>query len=100
MDFNLYFIALINDLQNTRESGQKEYAHGEEDNVFNNFARLAKDLNLDQKKVLWIYLRKHLDGILAAINGHMSQREPVSGRIMDAIVYLSLLGAMFIDEIK
>ena len=40
---------------------------------------------------------KHIDGILAFINGHKSQREDVRGRLTDVIVYLTLLWGM-IDE--
>lgn len=81
----------------TREQGQKEYSH-EESNAFMNFQRVAKDLGLDQKEVLWVYLRKHLDGIVAYIKGHKSQREDVRGRIKDARVYLVLLRGMIEDE--
>ena len=41
-----------------------------------------------------VYLLKHIDGIMAYINGHKSQREGVEGRITDAIVYLLLLRGM------
>ena len=41
-----------------------------------------------------VYLLKHIDGIMAHINGHKSQREDVRGRITDAIVYLLLLRGM------
>ena len=41
-----------------------------------------------------VYLMKHMDGINAWIKGHKSQREDVSGRIKDAIVYLCLLWGM------
>lgn len=83
--------------QATRESGQKEYAH-DEANALANFERLAGDLALPREKVLWVYLKKHLDGVLAWINGHRSQREDVRGRIMDIIVYLILLWAIVDDS--
>lgn len=83
--------------QETRDAGQKEYAHDEQ-NALANFERLAVDLGTSREKVLWIYTRKHLDGILASINGHQSQREGVRGRIMDVIVYLILLWAMVDDN--
>lgn len=83
----------------TREAGQKEYAHAD-DNAFSNFERLAAQLKIDRKIVLWIYLQKHLDGILAYINGHVSQREPVQGRIKDVRVYLTLLRGMIDEEEK
>lgn len=86
------------ELQFLREAGQKEYAHSE-DNAFGNFERTAEDLeNITREQVLWIFVKKHLDGIKAYINGHRSQRESVEGRINDAIVYLILLRGMVEDN--
>src|SRR6267142_5618176 len=79
------------------EAGQKEYSH-EDSEAFRNFNDLAGDLKMDRKKILWIYFRKHLDGIRAYINGHKSQREDVRGRIKDARVYLALLRGMIEEE--
>lgn len=76
-----------------REAGQKEYAH-EEDNAFANFDRVAQDLGLSREEVLWVYARKHIDGITAYLRGHRSQREDVRGRITDLIVYALLLHCM------
>lgn len=73
-----------------RGAGQKEYAH-EEDNAFGNFDRVGREEGVEPERVLMIYFRKHLDGIRAHLAGHVSQREPVEGRINDAIVYLCLL---------
>lgn len=89
---------IFEEVQKTREAGQKEYAH-DENNAFANFDRLANDLQTSREKILWVYTRKHLDGILAYINGHKSQRENVRGRIKDAIVYLILLWGM-IDDVE
>lgn len=77
----------------TREQGQKEYAHAD-DNAFDNFDRLASELGISPEQVLWVYAMKHKDGIAAYINGHRSQRESVTGRINDLIVYLFLLRGM------
>ena len=44
------------------------------------------------------YLLKHIDGIASYIEGHKSQREDVSGRLTDAIVYLLLLWAMVSEK--
>ena len=79
-----------------RDAGQKEYAHDEK-NVFANFERAANLLCVNREKILMTYLLKHIDGIAAYANGHKSQREDVTGRITDAIVYLCLLWAM-VDE--
>lgn len=76
-----------------REAGQKEYARAE-DNAFANFERVAGIVGMPREKVLLVYLLKHIDGIQAWADGHKSQREPVIGRICDAIVYLSLLRGM------
>ena len=73
--------------------GQKEYAM-DEDNVFANFQRIANQTSSSQEMVLWIYLMKHIDGIASYIKGHRSQREHVTGRLCDAIVYLCILWAM------
>tara|TARA_R100000656_G_scaffold112904_1_gene85122 strand:+ start:58 stop:360 length:303 start_codon:yes stop_codon:yes gene_type:complete len=81
------------EINKTRESGQKEYAHNK-DNVFANFERIGNALNISKEKVLMIYLLKHVDGIKAYVNGHKSQREDVRGRITDIIVYLMLLWGM------
>lgn len=88
---------IFQDCQKTREEGQKEYAH-DEGNALANFERGGVDLKIPREKVLYIYLKKHWDGVLAWINGHRSQRENVRGRIKDMIVYLILLWAMVDDE--
>ena len=85
--------AVTQEISFLRDAGQKEYAHAD-DRPFRNFETLADELDLSREKVLWIYLKKHMDGVLAHINGHRSQRESVKGRINDAIVYLILLRAM------
>lgn len=99
-EFDKLFYGIIEDLKKTREAGQKEYAHGEVDNVFNNFIRVSNDIQMPKEKVLWTYLAKHLDGIKAYLNGHKSQREDVRGRILDSIVYLMLFWGMVEDNEK
>ena len=44
------------------------------------------------------YMLKHIDGIAAYVKGHKSQREDVTGRITDCIVYLMLLWGMIEEE--
>lgn len=91
------FADIIDQVKSTRDEGQKEYAH-EEINVFGNFERTARQLNTTRDKVLMTFLMKHMDGIIAHINGHKSQREDIRGRIKDAIVYLTLYWAMVEGE--
>ncbi len=85
---------VVKEISFLRDAGQKEYAH-KEDSPFRNFETTSSELDMTREKVLWVYMKKHMDGILAYINGHRSQRESVNGRINDAIVYLILLRAMF-----
>ena len=80
-----------------RNAGQEEYAHDDED-VFANFNRVSNLLDVDRKKVLMTYMLKHVDGIAAYVKGHKSQREDVTGRITDCVVYLMLLWAMIEEE--
>mgnify|MGYP003151635167 CR=1 FL=1 len=87
----------IQQILQTRDDGQKEYAR-DIDNVFANFERVGKYINVSREQVLMVYLLKHIDGIMAYINGHKSQREGVDGRITDAIVYLLLLRGMVEDN--
>ena len=84
---------IFEEVQDMRDAGQKEYAQTE-DNVFSNFERVSKSLNLSRDEVLMVYLLKHVDGICSYIKGHKSQREDITGRLTDAIVYLTLLWAM------
>jgi len=95
--FDSLFISIIDQVRSTRDDGQKEYAH-DEVNVFANFERTARQLNTTRDKVLMTFLMKHMDGIVAHINGHTSQREDIRGRIKDAIVYLTLYWAMVEGE--
>jgi len=83
----------------TRDEGQKEYAHTEED-VFANFKRVGNVLQIEQEKTLMVYLLKHVDGICAWVNGHRSQREDVRGRLTDLIVYSMLLWGMVEESEK
>ncbi len=84
--------AIFDECQRFRAAGQAEYARDAD--AFANFKRVGERLGLSPEKVLMVYLEKHLDGIHAFIGGHRSQREPIQGRINDAIVYLCLLEAM------
>ena len=89
--------AILKKVTMTRDSGQKEYAHDDND-VFANFNRIANLLEEDRKKVLMTYMLKHIDGIAAYVKGHKSQREDVTGRITDCMVYLMLLWGMIEEE--
>ena len=97
LHFDVFFDYITDEVKKTRDEGQKEYARTE-DNVFANFERVGECLTIDKEKVLMVYLLKHIDGIGSYIDGHKSQREDVTGRIKDAVVYLLLLWAMVAGE--
>jgi len=95
----LFRAVFENEIMALREAGQKEYAR-KKANAFANFERIADDLSglgITREAVLWVYARKHIDGIASYLEGHDSQREDVRGRINDLIVYLLLLRAMIDD---
>lgn len=83
-----------------REAGQREYAH-DADRAFRNFEEIGQRLRcrhcghpIGRENVLMVYLLKHIDGIIAWVNGHRSQREDVRGRLKDARMYEALLWGM------
>lgn len=76
--------------------GQKEYVLNED--AFDNFNRLSSELGIDRKFILWVYAKKHADGIVNYLKGHKSQREDVRGRIKDLIVYMTILWGMIEEE--
>ena len=88
---------IIKQVNKMRNEGQKEYSHNKDD-VFANFNRVSNLIESDRKKVLMVYMLKHIDGIASYIKGHKSQRENIRGRITDTIVYLMLLWGMIEEE--
>ena len=84
---------IFNEVRTVRLAGQKEYAHDKE-NCFANFERIANLQDLSRDTILMTYVLKHIDGIQSYVKGHKSQREDVRGRIVDVIVYLTLLWGM------
>ena len=81
----------------------REYTRGDR---LDNFKRLAQELGVSPKQVLWIYLKKHLDSISNYIKIDAKSgaapvlSEPIEGRIKDARVYLSLLRGLIAEEIS
>lgn len=98
-EFNIFLRNMFDrEILDTNKSGQSEYALSQD--AFDNFNRLAVELGMDRKQVLMVYFSKHRDGVISFLKGHVSQREPVQGRIKDMIVYLFLLWGMVDEEQK
>ena len=96
-DYDKLLDHIISEVKVTRNEGQKEYARTEKD-VLANFNRISELTDTSKEKVLMTYVYKHIDGIMAYINGHVSQREDIRGRIKDIMVYMTLLWAMIEDN--
>ena len=67
---------ILKNIVKIRDEGQKEYAH-DENNVFANFERSSRLLDISRDKTLMVFLLKLIDGIAAYVKGHKSQREDV-----------------------
>ncbi len=92
-EFDLFQEHLIEDVILMKDTKGKEYANSED--RFANFNRIAKDLGMTNTQVGWVYLRKHLDAIAYYCKvGHIGSTEPIRGRFIDAITYLTLMAGM------
>ena len=94
--FDKFFDHMVNEIKETRDAGQKEYAKAGD--VFDDFVQTAELTGTTPGMVLYTFLSKHMRGIGSFIRGHESQREHITGRIKDSIVYLMLLWAMVEEE--
>ena len=92
-EYNNHFEELLQVVLETREAGQKEYAH-KENTVFQDFDDTGELIRVKPEKVLFCHLNKHIRGISKDIQDGMKQRDSIQGRIVDSMVYLSLLSGM------
>ncbi len=84
---------LWDEIRNMQYTKGKEYAHSED--RFANFNRLSDELGLSPEQVAWVYTKKHLDSIVSYVKDNKTySTEPIRGRYVDAIVYLTLLAGM------
>jgi len=97
-DFDKWQAELWAECVKMRDTKGREYSH--EKDRFANFNRLANELGISNVTVGWVYLKKHLDSIASYVkDGKTHSVEPIRGRIIDAIVYLTLIGGMIEEEI-
>jgi hypothetical protein len=72
----------------------KEYAYSEEDR-FQNFNELAKNLDLNRLKVAMVYVQKHIFSLTSFINKQKTySNETIQNRIIDIITYMTLIAGM------
>ena len=95
-NFDEYQIKLIEKVIGMGATKGKEYSNSE--SRFANFDRLAAELGLTNIQVAWVYTKKHLDGIVSYCRTKQILSEPIEGRIVDAIVYLTLIAGMIEEE--
>ncbi len=94
-EFDDYQNILLRKVVGMRDTKGKEYANSE--NRFANFDRTAVELGLTNIQVAWVYVKKHLDGIASFCRTQKELSEPIEGRIIDAIVYLTLIAGMIAE---
>ena len=99
MEFSRFIGDIGDELRKLSSTKGAEYT-GENTGAFANFERQAALLGLTREQILMVYLNKHIDGINNWVRTKKEFSEPVSGRIKDAILYLSLLLAMVESERK
>lgn len=80
----------------TTKTKGKEYTLNND--RLDNFKRIGRELGINPKIVLWIYLKKHLDAIQNYIVSEKVLSESIQSRIMDARVYLCLLRGLIEEE--
>ena len=94
--FNKFQLELIDEVIRMKDTKGKEYANLE--SRFANFDRCAAKKGVSRLVVAGIYLDKHLDAIDSFIRTKKVMSEPIRGRIVDAITYLTLLAGMIEEE--
>jgi len=77
---------------------KKGQEYSGKENRFRNFESIGEELDMDPKKILWVYLHKHMDGIRSYLRGEYTGMEPIRGRIQDARNYLALLAGIIQKE--
>jgi hypothetical protein len=93
MDYADFDIQILDKLYETERqiglSKGKEYTQGKD--RLDNFKRIAQEVDTTPEKVLWVYLKKHLDSIAYYVKYGKLESETLESRVVDARTYLSLL---------
>ena len=93
-EFDKFTEQLFSDIRKMRDTKGREYARTAD--RFDNFNRLAAELQIPREKVWQVYFTKHWDAIRSYIdNKREFSDEGIYGRMVDAITYLTLLAGMF-----
>lgn len=98
-EFNVFQANLLNDVRLMAGTKGREYAQNDSEDRFGNFNRIAATLHDEPHRIGYVYLVKHLDAIGSYMKrGHVVSGEPIRGRIIDAITYLTLIAGMIKEK--
>jgi hypothetical protein len=93
-EFDKFTEDFFDEVRRMRDTKGKEYARTTD--RFDNFNRLAAELQLPREKVWQVYFTKHWDSIRSYIDSKREfSDEKIHGRLIDAVTYLILLAGMF-----
>lgn len=91
---------ILDNCQNIMNQKQPEYTN-ENSDVLHNFKTTAENLGLSPQEVWAVFFYKHVQAILShAHNPDMHQAEPIQSRYADAINYLYLGYALYLESIS
>ncbi len=97
-EFNEFQAELLAKVVKMNSTKGKEYANSE--SRFANFDRLAAELGIPNFQVGWVYAAKHKDSIASYCrNSKTYSTEPIRGRIVDLITYLTLIAGMIEESL-
>jgi hypothetical protein len=89
---------MFNDAKAIAKAKGADYTVGSQD-ALANFKRGGEAIDLDPKKVCWIFMNKHYQAITNYVKtGGKSESEPIGERIKDMINYLVLLQGIIVEE--
>ena len=95
-EFDKYQADLLEQVLKMKNTKGREYAT--KDNRFANFEEDARDNDITRLQAAGIHLNKHMRAIKSYIGTGEVFSEPIQGRIVDAITYLTLIGGMIAEE--
>lgn len=96
--FDEFQAKLLAEVVKMKDTKGKEYTNGAE--RFDNFNEEARDVDVDRLKVAEIFLNKHMRAIKNYVcTGKVFSNEPIRGRIVDAITYLTLIAGMIEEDL-
>jgi hypothetical protein len=95
-EFDAFQEALLKKVVVMKDTKGLEYAHSKD--RFANFNRLAEGLKLPNTQIAWVYAMKHKDSIESYLRGEYKGTEPIRGRVVDLITYLTLIAGMIEEQ--